>query len=276
MAVMLPCVSSSGTQDPPYTVVMCFTAGLPPAPEKALILQYCAACHSVDRLQSSGGTHAGWEDRIRRMVRWGADIPTEQIAPVAAYLARALPVRLRPPASLAFFANTAITEVAQQDIQTTLRAAATFDAVEKTLVIWIEPREAQWIQVGQRARAFSLDARKNMIQANITRVVKVGSQYRVTAAVMTPIHPQTATYVVEVAVDRGVFLSVPNEAIIDDGETQLVYVQDRGGDYLRREVVTGLQGERFIQILSGLNAGEQVVTMGGFFIDAEYKIKIGG
>lgn len=276
LVAILVCANSSGTNPPSDVALHDSMNELPQAPEKAVVMQYCVACHPIDRVQHSGGTDVLWEDRIRRMVRWGADIPAEQIAPVAAYLAKALPVRLRPASALAFFANTAITEVVQHSIQTTLRAAATFDAVGKALVVWLEPHEAQWLQVGQRARAFSLDARSNMIQASITQVVKVGRRYRVMAAVMTPIHRQTATYMVEVAVDRGLFLSVPNEAIIDDGEKQLVYVQNREGDYLRREVATGLQGERFVQILSGLNAGEQVVTMGGFFIDAEYKMKSGG
>lgn len=249
------------------------TPPLPQVPEKALVMQYCTVCHAIERVQHSGGTDVLWEDRIRRMTRWGAAIPEDKIAPVAAYLAKALPVRLRPPAELAFFANTAVSEAALHTIETTVRAAATFDAADNTLGVWLEPQDAKFIAVGQRVRAFSLAARTSMLSAKVVRIVRQGDRYRVTMDMMGLVHNPATTYVAEIAINRGEFLTVPNTAIIEDGEKQLVYVQDRGGDYLQREVTTGLQGENFTQIIAGLDAGDQVVTLGGFFIDAEYKIK---
>jgi hypothetical protein len=37
--------------------------------------------------------------------------------------------------------------------------------------------------------------------------------------------------------------------------------------------MAGVQGELFTQVLNGLQEGEQVVTIGSFFIDAEHKLK---
>jgi hypothetical protein len=71
-------------------------ARLPNAPEKALVLKYCADCHDVDWIVRSGGTVEGWTNRIQRMIRGGAMIPKEQIPMVAAYLAKALPERPPP------------------------------------------------------------------------------------------------------------------------------------------------------------------------------------
>ena len=34
-----------------------------------------------------------------------------------------------------------------------------------------------------------------------------------------------------------------------------------------------MQGELFTQVLDGLKPGEQVVTIGSFFIDADHKLK---
>lgn len=71
-------------------------AALPEAPEKAIVLEYCAVCHSIDWIVRSGGTKEGWADRINRMIRGGATIPRENVSAVAAYLAKALPPRPAP------------------------------------------------------------------------------------------------------------------------------------------------------------------------------------
>jgi hypothetical protein len=70
-------------------------AALPEGPEKAIVLNHCNVCHDIDWIVRSGGTLQGWTDRIQRMIRSGATIPREQIPAVAAYLAKAFPVRAR-------------------------------------------------------------------------------------------------------------------------------------------------------------------------------------
>lgn len=280
LKLLLACVSTLAFASSPDTTQLQSgalphgaTTTLPQAPERALVMEYCTVCHTVERVQHSGGTDVLWEDRIRRMTRWGATIPEDKIAPVAAYLAKALPVRLRPPAELAFFANTAVSEAALHTIETTVRVAATFDAADNTLTVWLEASDAKFIAVGQRVRTFSLAARTTMLSAKVMRIVRQGDRCRVTMDMITLVHNPATIYIAEITINRGEFFSVPNSAIIEDGEKQLVYVQDRDGDYLQREVSTGLQGENYTQIIAGLGAGDQVVTLGGFFIDAEYKIK---
>jgi Cu(I)/Ag(I) efflux system membrane fusion protein len=77
----------------------------------------------------------------------------------------------------------------------------------------------------------------------------------------------------EIVTERGDFLSVPNEAIIETGGKQVVYVQQEQGRYEPRTIQPGVQGELFTQVLDGLKPGEQVVTFGSFFVDAEHKLK---
>ena len=85
---------------------------------------------------------------------------------------------------------------------------------------------------------------------------------------------QNATYyVMEIVVERGPFLAVPNESIIEEGDRRIVYVQRSAGQYVPQEIQTGIQGELLTQIVEGLNDGDQVVTFGSFFIDAEHKLK---
>ena len=71
---------------------------LPDEPAKGLVLVLCDKCHGLEWIERSGGTEEGWRSRLRRMNRAGAMIPQEQMALLAAYLAKALPERPAPPA----------------------------------------------------------------------------------------------------------------------------------------------------------------------------------
>jgi Cu(I)/Ag(I) efflux system membrane fusion protein len=77
----------------------------------------------------------------------------------------------------------------------------------------------------------------------------------------------------EIVTERGEYLSIPNEAIIEEGTKRIVYVPRDGGQYVPLEVQTGIQGELYTAVEKGLKDGDQVVSFGSFFIDAEYKLK---
>jgi Cu(I)/Ag(I) efflux system membrane fusion protein len=68
-------------------------------------------------------------------------------------------------------------------------------------------------------------------------------------------------------------LTVSAEAVLDAGERKTVFI-DRGNGYLEpRQVITGEREGNRIQILSGLSAGERIVTSGNFLIDSESQMK---
>jgi RND family efflux transporter MFP subunit len=78
---------------------------------------------------------------------------------------------------------------------------------------------------------------------------------------------------VELGIDYGQQLSVPEEAVLDSGSKQIVFVAHDGGYFEPRPVQLGQKvNERYI-ILSGLKAGEKIVTSGNFLIDAESQLK---
>jgi cobalt-zinc-cadmium efflux system membrane fusion protein len=58
-------------------------------------------------------------------------------------------------------------------------------------------------------------------------------------------------------------LTVPQAAILDDGPVSLVFVES-DGEYLPFVVETGIEEGGFVQILSGINAGDVIVTSGNF------------
>lgn len=59
---------------------------------------------------------------------------------------------------------------------------------------------------------------------------------------------------------------VPLEAVIHDGDKTEVYMPDSGGKYAMRQVTTGATRGKHIEILSGLQDGDQVVTQGAAFL----------
>lgn len=63
-------------------------------------------------------------------------------------------------------------------------------------------------------------------------------------------------------------LLVPREAILDTGTRQVVFVSVGEGHFEPRKVKTGNSSEDgFVQVLSGLQAGELAVTSGQFLMD---------
>jgi multidrug efflux pump subunit AcrA (membrane-fusion protein) len=112
-----------------------------------------------------------------------------------------------------------------------------------------------------------------MFQARVVRVTSANGQTSVSAVLSGPGHAGSTQYVLEIVTEPLESLSVPNEAIIESDGRHMVYVEAEKGRYVPRQIVPGLQGERYTQVLDGLTKGEQVVTFGSFFIDADHKLK---
>jgi hypothetical protein len=248
-------------------------AELPDAPEKAILLQYCTACHGIDRVENAGGSLYGWTDRIHRMMRWGTKIPIEQVEPVAAYLAKALPLRLRPPTAIGFQRSTALADATMRQIQTSVRVASTLDETGRILTAQLSAADAEFVKIGQRVRAFQIDSRAAMRPGKVTQLVTHAERSVLQATLVSGNREDESPYLMEVTTEHGWFLTVPNEAIIEEEQRRIVYVQRPSGDYSPRTIQTGIQGDRYTQIVAGLTEGDQVVTLGAFFIDSEYKLK---
>lgn len=78
---------------------------------------------------------------------------------------------------------------------------------------------------------------------------------------------------VEMMVDLGRKLAVPDEAVIDTGLRKIVYVDKGDGYFEPRQVTTGIRAEKMIEVVSGLTAGEKVASSANFLIDSEAKLK---
>jgi RND family efflux transporter MFP subunit len=67
---------------------------------------------------------------------------------------------------------------------------------------------------------------------------------------------------------------VPEEAVLRSGARNTVFVALAGGKFEARDVTLGVESENdLIQVTSGLNAGERVVTSGQFLLDSESQLR---
>ncbi len=139
--------------------------------------------------------------------------------------------------------------------------------------------EAPDVRIGQAARVSlsymegkSFNARVSYIQPQVdpvTRTLKVRLEADNPGVALKP----DMFVDVDFRIVKPQRLTAPAEAVLDTGERKTVFV-DRGSGYLEpRQVTTGgRQGNR-IEILSGLRAGERIVTSGNFLIDSESQLK---
>jgi multidrug efflux pump subunit AcrA (membrane-fusion protein) len=68
-------------------------------------------------------------------------------------------------------------------------------------------------------------------------------------------------------------LTVPVDAVLNSGTRQVVFVDLSNGAFAPREVKVGEGTEDYIAILSGLRAGERVVTRANFLINSESNLR---
>ncbi len=164
-----------------------------------------------------------------------------------------------------------------QTLQTWFRLAATIDSSRQQLTSTIcsdsNSNNMHLIQAGQRVRAFTANSKSSIYQARISNISSHDDCLIINAQLTRKSLQKSKHYVMEIIVERGQFLSIPKEAIIEEENKQIVYIKHKNNRYLPQEIKTGLKGELYTEILSGLNKGDNVVTFGSFFIDAENKLK---
>jgi membrane fusion protein (multidrug efflux system) len=71
-------------------------------------------------------------------------------------------------------------------------------------------------------------------------------------------------------------LSVPELAIVGEGDARYVYVVGEDGEAKRIEVRTGLRSAGRVEILEGLQPGQQVVTEGVVKLSDGMKVRLAG
>ncbi len=138
-----------------------------------------------------------------------------------------------------------------------------------------------WIRVGQKAAMTlpyvpgeSFNGRVVYVYPYLeerTRVIKVRLEFENRDMELKP--GMYANIRLESKI-KGDAILVPREAYIDSGTRQVAFVDLGNGKFAPRDIQVGVEAEDgMVEVRSGLDAGEIVVTSGQFMLDAESKLK---
>jgi hypothetical protein len=88
-----------------------------------------------------------------------------------------------------------------------------------------------------------------------------------------PLHEKPEYYLTRLsATSEAGVLAVPERAVIDTGEQQVVYVEREPGLFEGVEVKLGPRANGFYPVIAGLLPGDRVATAGAFLLDAETRL----
>jgi Cu(I)/Ag(I) efflux system membrane fusion protein len=68
-------------------------------------------------------------------------------------------------------------------------------------------------------------------------------------------------------------LTVPDEALIDTGNSQVVYIDRGNGTFEPRRVQIGDRYDGKVEVVSGLEKGERIAMSGAFLLDSESRMR---
>lgn len=138
--------------------------------------------------------------------------------------------------------------------------------------------EAPWVRLGQHAQmelsyypGRKWNGRISFIYPTVdptTRTIKVRLEFSNPGLQLKP--GMFAN--VALKISYGNQIVIPQEAVLDSGQEQTVFVVHEGS-FQPRKITTGVKLEGRVVVLSGLRAGETVVTSGNFLIDSESRLK---
>lgn len=98
---------------------------------------------------------------------------------------------------------------------------------------------------------------------------------RVRAQIATPQERLRPEMFVHAAINipLGSRLAIPEGAVLDAGNTQVVFIKKGAGEFEPRPVRLGREAGGYYEVQSGLKEGEEVVTSANFLIDSESRFR---
>jgi len=147
------------------------------------------------------------------------------------------------------------------------------DLAQMWMLANVYESDVPWIKVGQPVEVRVMAYPEEVFKATLTyigaAVDPTTHRVDVRAVVDNPtqkLKPEMfATFRIITNADRQ-DLAVPLSAVVRDGDKASVWVAQPEHQFVQREVKLGLEQNGYVQILSGLQAGEQVATAGGLLL----------
>lgn len=141
-------------------------------------------------------------------------------------------------------------------------------------------KQSEWLQLGQAAEVKLAYHPARIWEGTVDYIYPVldarNRTFKVRLKFLNPeesLKPNMYTDVVIYAGAKQNILSVPREALIRTGNQERLIISLGDGRFSAREVVSGMESGDWIEIKSGVKAGEQVVTSAQFLIDSEASMR---
>ena len=153
------------------------------------------------------------------------------------------------------------------------------DLSQVWVVAEVYQEEAQYLRPGTTAQITLRETGRHM-QARVTDSLPQseagGGTVKVRLEVENPSYLLRPDMVVDVdlAIRTSAAVTVPMDALVDSGEHARVYVEHGEGVFEPREVETGRRMGEQVEILSGVQPGERVVTGATFLVDSESRLRM--
>ena len=176
-------------------------------------------------------------------------------------------------------------------IEKNIVAGSAFQASEKLMriadlsTVWVEGQvyetDLPWIKPGMTAQVIvenkpdtPLTGRVTFIEPflqNETRAARVRGELANPDVILRP-----DQYVhLQLQVNLGERLVVPEQAVVFSGENRVVFVDLGEGRLQAQKIKTGVRNDDYIEVVDGLSYGDVIVSSGNFLIASESKLKAG-
>lgn len=150
--------------------------------------------------------------------------------------------------------------------------------------VWVEaeilPLQQSWVKTGLTANLTSQAFPEERWESQIEYLYPITDVRTQALKVRLPVKNEQYLLKPNMFIDVEIYgggkkdvLAIPLEAIIDDGKTKRVVRQLESGEFDVLEITTGIQTQRIVEVLSGLEQGQKIVISGQFLIDSESQIQ---
>ena len=146
--------------------------------------------------------------------------------------------------------------------------------------LWVEaqvsPEDLEFLKVGMQSIVAIPDAGSFALKGKVSFInplVEQGKNVIVIRSIINNLNRKLlpgmlATLQVQCKKKRCVV--VPASSVIRDKKGTLVWVRNEDGTFSAREIKPGIQSQDSVQILSGLNQSDRVVTSGAYLLNSEF------